>query len=397
MTSRLMMSFVLAALFGRPAELKRPVTYSQDVAPILSARCAGCHRRGDIAPMSLETYEEVRPWAKAIREQVLSRRMPPWPADSRYGQFANSCFLSKAEIKTLVSWVDEGALKGLSNRPAAVLNFVDGWKIGKPDTIIDIGTDFMIPATGALPEQAFRVSTVWNEDRWVVAAEIRPGDRRAVHHLVVTTSDPSRKPSAGGMSILSTWAPGDPPFEATPESARLLPAGSIITFEIHYTPIGQVIHDRTQLALKFAQVPPKFLELVSSRDYAQDFVIPPGQSNYELKMDWMIKETITVTGWMPHMHLRGKDFRITIIYPDGAEEVSLLVPRFDWHWQIFYRIKKPLVLPAGTCVRFLAHYDNSANNRNNPDPTSIVGNGPQSSDEMMTVIYSHIVPNNSFD
>jgi hypothetical protein len=342
--------------------------------------------------MSLSTYTEIRPWAKAIKERVLNRSMPPSPPDPRLLSFRNSRYLSTADLQTIVSWVDAGAPEGDPNDLPAVPDFGTDWAIGKPDLVIDTGTEFLVPSHGNIPQQTFTVSSGLDEDKWVVAAEIRPGATAAVHHIVVRISDPVQRPTARGMPILLTWVPGQDPFLGGTERARLLPSGWTITFEIHYTANGKAALDHTRLGLKFASTQPKQIERISAIAYADDITIAPGEPNHELKISWTAAEDVTLTGWMPHMHARGKDFEATIVYPDGKQEKALFIPNYDWHWQIFYELISPLFLPKGTRIDYRAHYDNSPNNKNNPDPLATVVSGEENWNEMMTVLYSYLVP-----
>ena len=369
------------------------VTYTKDVAPILNQRCVGCHRTGEAAPMSFATYKEVRPWAKAIHEAVLSRRMPPWLADPAYGRFHNDRRLPQQEIDTLAAWVDAAAPEGDSRRLPPPAEFADGWNIPKPDVVVDIGTDFEVPAEGVVPYKYFRVPSNFSEDKWIEAAEIRPHNRGVVHHVIVFIQEPGQSSfqGGGGSTLLVGFAPGEQPLHCRPGAAKLVKAGSTFVFQMHYTPNGKVVADRSYVGLRFAKEPPK-VRAVTGRALNLGFRIPPQDPNYEVKSTWTAKEDVHLLGFMPHMHLRGKDFQYTVVYPDGREQVALRVPRYDFNWQLTYELAEPLALPKGTRIDCVAHFDNSANNKFNPDPAKEVRWGDQTWEEMMIGWFTYAVP-----
>ena len=388
------LAFIIA---GLPAFAADPTpTFSQHIAPILFQRCVECHRPGEAAPMSLTSYQEARPWAKAIKQAVLTHAMPPWLADPHYGEFGNARRLTDSEIRTLTAWADNGAPQGDPKQTPAVPHFETGWNIGKPDVVIDIGRDFDIPAQGTVAYQYFTVPDKFTEDKWVEAAEIRPGQRSLIHHILVFIQEPVRdqeqQRSSGGLgNLLVGYAPGEQPARFDPGTARLVKAGSKLTFQVHYTPNGKPATDRSYIGLKFAKEPPKFRAITASATNRQ-FLIPAGDPNYEVKSTWTARQDITLLGIMPHMHVRGKDFKYTIVYPDGREEVLLNVPRYDFNWQLQYELKSPLTLPKGTRIDCVAHYDNSPNNKYNPDPTQDVKWGDQTWQEMMMGFFTYSIP-----
>ncbi|MBI3697490.1 MAG: thiol-disulfide isomerase [Acidobacteria bacterium] len=363
------------------------------MAPILNERCVGCHRAGEAAPMSLGTFKEARPWAKATREAVLEKRMPPWLADPQYGKFHNERRLSRQEVDTLVNWVDAGAPEGDPKDLPPAPKFETGWNIPKPDMTIDIGTDFEVPPSGVLPYKYFRVPSGFTEDKWVEAAEIRPDKRGVVHHVIVFISDPNQKGSQGGdgSNLLVGFAPGEQPARFPPGTAKLVKAGSTFLFQMHYTPNGKATTDRTYVGLKFAQEPPQY-RAITGRALNFGLRIPPHDPNYEVKSTWTAKQDVRILGFMPHMHLRGKDFQYTVVYPDGRDQVALKVPKYDFNWQLNYELAEPLVLPQGSRLDCVAHFDNSANNKYNPDPNKEVRWGDQTWEEMMIGWFTYLVP-----
>jgi hypothetical protein len=371
------------------------VTFTKDVAPILNTRCVECHRPGEVAPMAFTSYKEVRPWAKAIKERVVLRAMPPWLADPNHGEFLNDRRLSQQEIDTVVAWVNAGAPEGDARDLPPAPTFEAGWNIGKPDAVIDMGADFDVPPEGTVPYKYFRAPTNFAEDKWIQAAEIRPGRREVVHHVIVFIQEPGKQETGRGErggALLVGFAPGEPPIRMQPGTAKLLKAGSTLLFQVHYTPNGKPVQDRSRIGLKFASEPPKYKAMV---DKALNFVfrIPPGDPNFEVKSTWTAKDDVSMIELMPHMHWRGKDFKYTAVYPDGREQIILSVPKYDFNWQLRYVLKQPLLLPKGTRIDCVAHYDNSPNNKYNPDPTKEVRWGDQTWEEMMIGWFTYTVPN----
>ncbi|MBI4472853.1 MAG: thiol-disulfide isomerase [Acidobacteria bacterium] len=359
-------------------------TFSRDVAPIFYKACVDCHRPGEAAPMSLLTYKEARPWAKSVKEKVSDRAMPPWLADPRFGHFENDRRLSEKEIATIVSWVNAGAPKGNDKDLPAPPKFVEGWTLGQPDVVLSMREEFEVPADGVVPYKYFTIPTNITEDKWVNAVELRPGNRGVVHHIIAFLQEPG-KPFRGegsASNLLGGTAPGDPPNRYPEGTAKLVKTGTNIVLQMHYTPNGEPTKDRSSVGLFFAKVPPKKTAVTGAAMNVR-FVIPPGDPNYEVKSSWTAKEDIHLVGLMPHMHVRGKDFTYTVTYPDGRSEIILSVPRYDFNWQLGYRFKQLIALPKDSRIDCVAHFDNSINNKFNPDPTKEVRWGDQTWEEMM--------------
>ncbi len=235
------------------------VTYTKDVAPVMQKRCQECHRPGEIGPFSLLSYEDAQKRTSRIREAVLEERMPPWHADPRYGQFANDRRLSQDERDTLLAWIDQGALKGNDKDLPPPIKFTQGWKIGEPDKVFSMASEFKVPATGVLDYQRFVVDPGFKEDVWVQAAECRPGNRKVVHHIIVYVLPPGRREPYevdGTAAVLVGWAPGDMPAIYSPNTGRHVKAGSSLVFEVHYTPNGTEQTDRSSVGIRFAEKPP---------------------------------------------------------------------------------------------------------------------------------------------
>jgi hypothetical protein len=390
MTVRFCAGYFLASLGCATAASP---TFSKDVAPILYSRCLECHRQGEVAPMAFSGYAEVRPWAKAIKQAVLTRTMPPWLADPHFGSFRNDRRLPDDAIRTIVAWVDAGAPEGNPREMPPLPRFETGWRIGKPDAVFDIGSDFDVPAEGVVSYKYFTVPTNFTEDRWVEAAEVRPGQRGAVHHVIAFVREPSDKsdrPTETG-NILVGYAPGENPLELIPGTAVLVKAGSSLTFQVHYTPNGKAVKDRSYIGLRFAKEPPKY-RAYRGMSVNPFFRIPPNDPDYEVRSSFTASQDIALDSLMPHMHLRGKDFEYTVVYPDGRREILLRVPKYDFNWQIRYHLQSPLMLPKGSRIDCVAHFDNSANNKFNPDPTKEVRWGEQTWEEMMIGFFTYMVP-----
>ena len=382
MRYRLSMLILIAAAAGAADK----ATFTKDVAPILFKRCAQCHRTGEVAPMPLLSYQDARPWAKSIKEKVLTGAMPPWLADPHYGDFVNDRRLSKKEIDTLVAWVDSGAPKGDDRDLPPAPQFEEGWIIGKPDAVISMQEEFSVPAEGVVPYKYFTVPTHFTEDRWIQSAEIRAGARQAVHHIIVNVVDP-KEPKAGGAGEgrgfkLAGFAPGEQPKTYPAGTGKLVKAGSNFVFQVHYTPNGKEVKDRSYIGLIFSKEPVTRKALTGTA-INHDFAIPAGDSNYEVRSSWTAQEDVRIVDLMPHMHVRGKDFTYTAVYPDGRSEIALKAPRYDFNWQLLYQFREPLYLPKGSRLDCVAHFDNSPNNKYNPDPSKPVKWGPQTWEEMM--------------
>jgi hypothetical protein len=379
----------------RPA----PVTFTKDVAPILYKNCVRCHRPDEIAPMSLLTYQEARPWAKAIRQRVAERTMPPWFADPAHGEFSNDLRLSQPDIDTIVAWVDRGAAKGDDRDMPPPPPYAPGWTISEPDVVFTMPEEYAVPADGVIPYLYYTVPTNFTEDKWIQALEIRPGNRKVVHHVIVSVLEPSaaRGPITQGAqrppvdvvrSQLGGTTPNRPGAIFPAGTARLVKAGSSLVFQMHYTPNGEATKDRTSIGLIFAKTPPQKV-LRTGLAANNRFVIPPGDANHEVRSATTVSEDVHLLTLMPHMHFRGKDFTYTAVYPDGRTEILLRVPKYDFNWQLTYSFKKPIALPKGTRIECVAHFDNSSGNLANPDPKAEVRWGDQTWEEMMIGWYSY--------
>jgi len=383
-------------------------TFSKDVAPILYKNCATCHRPDETAPMSLLTYQDARPWAKSIRQYVSSGVMPPWHATEPRGVFLNDRRLTEGDKETLIHWVDAGAPEGDPKDLPPAPKFVDGWQIGKPDLVLTMSKSFDVPAKGTIDYQYFTVPTHFTEDKWVQAMEIRPGVRAVVHHVIVYMKEPEGTPMESGFIpvlpkmpkrerpngaaahkeedqspgvFLAGTAPGAPPMVFQPGEAIKIPAGSTLTFQIHYTANGKASADQSSIGLIFAKEPPA-REIIASAFLNPLFTLPAGSPDTAVDSAIEFKEDAHITSLIPHTHLRGKSWEYRLIYPDGRSEVVLEVPHYDFNWQTWYTFANPLAVPKGSRLEATAHYDNSVNNPSNPNPKVDVRWGDQTWEEM---------------
>ena len=381
------------------------VTFNKEVLPILQKRCQDCHRPGEVAPMALLNYQDARPWAKSIREAVLTKKMPPWFADPHYGKFANDRSLSQAEIDTIVAWTDGGAKEGDPKDAPAPRHFVEGWNIGQPDLVLEMPNAFEVPAAGQVEYQYVVIPTNLTEDRWIQATEVRPSNRAVMHHVIAFIREPGSKwmteaqpgvpfvpakGSRGGAlsSGLGSYVPGQviaPP--GAPRRATLVKAGSDIIFQLHYTPNGKATTDKTKIGIIFAKDAPA-TRLVGGNSASLRFAIPPGDPNYKIEASSTLQYDCDLISMMPHAHLRGKAFEYRIVRPDGEAETVLSVPHYNFNWQLTYYLEKPIHLTKGTKVQVTAWYDNSPNNPFNPDPAKEVHWGEQTWEEMMMGYFS---------
>jgi len=363
------------------------VTYTKHVARIMQQKCQECHRPGEAAPMSFLSYRDTMAWADTIREVLNERRMPPWHADPQYGHFANDRSLSNQDRATLLAWLDQGTPKGDNKDMPPPRAFVRGWQIGKPDVVFEMPSAYNVPADmprGGLPYQRFRVHTNFKQDRWVERAETRAGVPSVVHHIIiwVVAAGEDYQPGNPDTQLLCGTAPGDMPQILPPGTAKKIPAGADLIFELHYTPNGTAQKDRSRVGIIFARQEPKY-EARTIGIANNEFQIPAGADNQPVEQWFQFPEDSQLLGFMPHLHLRGKDFKYSVIYPDGKQDILLSIPRYDFNWQSAYREAKPLLMPKGTKIHCEAHFDNSAKNLSNPDSTIPVRWGDQTWEEMM--------------
>jgi hypothetical protein len=387
-------------------------TFTKDVAPILYRNCVNCHRPGEIGPMPLMSYEQARPYAKAMANAVTNRTMPPWHADAPAGTFHNERALTDRERHTIAAWASGGALKGDLRHLPAPPAFADGWSLGTPDVVFEMAQDYRLPAKGTIEYEWFYIPTNFTGPKWVTSIEVRPGDRAAVHHVLVYyrakpdgkpvpvaranqehQSDPPpveqgiaqhpRRTDLSGMPprLVSTYAPGTNPQVAPPGTAFRLEPGGIIELQMHYTTTGKPASDRTKIGITFA-TDPSPRELRAQHFMNMSMRLPARAANIAVATDLEFVQDATVWGLFPHTHLRGKRWAYTLELPNGERKPILTVPRYDFNWQTYYMFKEPLQVPKGSKIVSTAWYDNSAANKSNPNPEVDVLWGDQTWQEM---------------
>ncbi|HEY7424824.1 MAG TPA: redoxin family protein [Gemmataceae bacterium] len=364
---------------------RKDVTYAKHVALILQQRCQACHRPDQPAPFALLTYSDAVKHARMLKEVTTQRRMPPWHADPRHGKFTNDRRLSDKEIETLAAWVDAGTPKGDDKDLPKPVAWVKGWRMGKPDLMLEMPKEFEVPADGTLPYQQFTIDPGFKEDMWVDKAEARPGAAGVVHHVVVYILKPGQdKPfdNKGNINTLVGWTPGDLGLVCPPDTGLRIPKGSKLMFEMHYTPNGTAVKDRSSIGLIFHKKPPK-CEMLMNTFMNESIRIPPRDPHYRAEATMRLPADARILSLVPHMHWRGKDYFYELIYPDGRKQTLLSVPRWDFNWQNTYQFAEPVKMPKGVRLHAVAHWDNSRNNPYNPDPDKEVRFGLQTWEEMM--------------
>ena len=375
------------------------VTYHRDVARILQQHCVSCHQPGGVAPFALDSLAAVRDRTRVIRRVLEERTMPPWfaapPPPGTPAPWAHDRSLPERDRADLLAWL------GSADRPEGdpkdaplPRRAPTGWTIGKPDLVVPLSRAYAIPAGGVMPYQFDIVTTTLTEDRWVSAYEILPSARDVVHHVLVNVHAPGgpvRDHEEGATGYWAVYVPGNGAHIYPEGFARRLPAGSRVSFQIHYTPSGRPVQERLQLGLVFAKVPPRY-EVRTLPIPDRDLRIPPGAAHHVETASRRLPYDLPLLSLMAHLHVRGKAFRFELLSPDGAPEVLLDLPQYDFNWQLRYDLRQPRLLPRGSTVRVTAVFDNSAGNPANPDPTRTVRWGPQTSDEMLIGYLEYFVP-----
>jgi len=396
---------VMALMMGSAAgasaaEAEGAPTFAKDVAPIFYDNCVTCHRPNHLAPMSLISYEDARPWARAVKSKVLAGEMPPFFADTSVRAYKNDTSLTQQEIDTIAAWVDGGAPRGNDADLPEVPQFAEGWSIGEPDLIFTMLEPFEVPADGTVPYSYVTVPTNLKQDVWISAYEFVPGDRRVLHHVIAQVMEDDGKPATGEVLLTRdgdrTRAEGATVGGYVPNRlgtvypagvASRLPAGADIEAQMHYTTIGKPVTDRSSWGVVLAAEPDSMRRAGGGQVINPMFRIEPGNPSFEVTASRKISEDTYLSSMMPHMHVRGKSAKFIIKFPDGREEVALSVPNYDFNWQLNYQLEEPIFMPAGSELQAVFTYDNSTNNRHNPDPTAEVRWGDQTWEEMMLGYY----------
>jgi peroxiredoxin len=376
------------------------VTFSNQIARILNKHCVECHREGEIAPFALTSYDEVVGWGDTMLEVIRDGRMPPWHADPKHGDFINARVMTAEEKLQIQQWVDAGCPEGDTSKLPPQPTYTNGWQLPRePDLVVNMRDEpFDVPAEGTVRYQYFQTDPGFKEDKWVKAAELQPGNRAVVHHILVFVVPPGGRIKGEDSTtgeFLAAYVPGHRAPHYPKGMAKHIPAGSKLAFQLHYTPIGTPQKDLSRLGLTFAESEEVIEQVVVTQQASNHggLVIPPNADNFRVEAKSKTAPTdVQILAFMPHMHLRGKSFSYEAHFPDGRKETLLDVPQYDFNWQTAYRVAKPVSLPTGAYLQCVAHFDNSENNLSNPDPTQTVRWGDQTWNEMMIGYFDVAIP-----
>ncbi len=370
------------------------VTYSNQISRLFNKRCVECHRDGQIGPFPMATYEDVLGWGEMIREVIDEGRMPPWHASPEHGTFKNDCRMTADEMNLVARWVENGQPEGDPADLPEPPEYQEGWGIPEPDQVFYMNDDgFEVAAEGVIEYQHFTVDPGFTEDKWLTAVEARPGNFAVVHHIIVFVVPPRTRGQRFELQgALLGYAPGTQPTNLREGYGIKIPAGSKLVFQLHYTPVGTVEHDRSSIGMVYMDESEVTHEVIGGVVGTQDFTIPAGEEEYSVVTEETLTNDRSLLAMLPHMHLRGKAFKYEAKYPDGTSEVLLDVPEYDFNWQLWYEVAEPKLLPKGTVLKCTAVYDNSDDNVYNPDATIDVGFGDQTWEEMMFGWYSYTIP-----
>lgn len=405
-------------------------TFAEDVAPIFYKNCTTCHRPGGLGPFSLLDYDSAKANVNEMYDAVSKKTMPPWHAEGPHGVFSNDRRLSDADRQTILRWIDAGAKPGDLKKQAPRPNYPSAWSMGKPDVVVEMQEDFTVPAKGTVEYQYFEVPVNITEDKWVQAIEVLPGAREVVHHVLVYARAPQPAPtaplpSAGGRgnplppvlirnrahslppdpprvdfthvprgplgTLIGTETPGNSLMELPKGTALRLRAGTVLTFQMHYTAHGHEMKDRTKVGFRFAAEAPDE-EIFASQFLNGSLVLPAGAKDVQVPAEIGFGQPVRLWGMMPHTHLRGTRWYYKLEKPDGTSQTVLDVPNYDFNWQTYYMFATPLEIPAGAKITSMAWYDNSATNKANPDATKDVKWGDQTWEEMQYTGFLYSVP-----
>lgn len=390
------------------------VTYSQEISRIIQSRCQECHRPGGVGPFAMENYDDALSWAADIAAFTKNRTMPPWKPAAGYGDFHNARAIPQHEIDQIQQWVKAGCPEGdVKNLPAPIV-FSDSWKMGPPDVILTAQSDYQVGPDGIDEYRCFVLPTNFDGDRYVTALEVLPGNQRVVHHVIafvdttgrsntLDAADPKEgySTSAGFPGFfpsggLGGWAPGNQGHELPPGMAKVLPRGANVVMQVHYHRTGKPETDRTQLGLYFAKPPiTRAVRTIPVMPFGgpwSGMKIPAGADNHEVRASLVLPADVLAVTITPHMHLLGKDMRVTATLPDGTLQPLIDLQYWDFNWQESYQYREPVRLPKGTRIEVVAHFDNSAKNPHNPSqPPKTVHWGEQTNDEMC-IAFIEVVP-----
>ncbi len=402
-------AFFVAPTPAKPKALKK-VTYAADVASILNKNCVECHRPGEVAPFSLIGYDNAKKWSRMIAQVTTTRQMPPWKAVDGFGEFRDAKRLSASDLETLKAWDANGAPRGNAKDEPKVSGFASEWALGTPDLVLQPSKPFNLPSEGTDLYRNFVIKNEFPEARWVKAMDVKPGNTKVVHHVIVYLDNQgmSQKLEAkntdgqegytrfGGVGFMPSgslggWAPGLRPHKTPDGTAFKVAPGATIVVQVHYHLSGKPETDQTRVGVYFAKEPIE-KEVLLSWNFNFNIDIPAGEKNYRAEFNRTIPAPITVYAVMPHMHLLGKSMKAIATTPDGKVIPLVYIDDWDFNWQMNYVLKEPLHLPKGSKIHIDAVYDNSADNPRNPNsPPQEVTFGEMTKDEMFLMIAAYTV------
>lgn len=405
---------VLSSMSANVARSTEPVTFNRDIAPLIFKNCATCHRPGEVAPFSLLTYADVQKRAKQIQKVTASKFMPPWKSVASHGPFIGERRLTADEIALIAQWVEQGSVQGEAKDFPPAPQFRDGWKLGTPDIILTLPEAYSIPADGPDIYRNFVLDLKIPAGKFIKAAEFRPSNRRVVHHaaLAMDASDRSRKDDAadpapgfkGSLNIpgqllpgsLSAWTPGRDPLPLPEGFAFPWRAGADFVLQLHLHPSGKPELEQSQVGFFLTDEPPQ-RSMYDVNLIFRGINIPPGEKTYRTRDEFTLPIEMELFGLFPHMHLIGKEIKVTAHPPSGASFALVQIDDWDFNWQSYYQCEKPVPLPAGTRIVLEAVHDNSAENPRNPSqPPERVVWGEQTTNEMSAAMLQ-LVPKNESD
>ncbi len=374
------------------------LTYADHIAPLLQDNCYKCHQEGGIAPWAMNNYNAVFGWSRMIKQVLLTQRMPPWQADPEVGEFHGDLSLSQEEKRQLVAWIDGGMTKGQGDPLALLKPNENKYSLGTPDLEIRLKKED-IPASGIIDYRMQEYALNTEEDLYLKAVEVLPGNPNVLHHVLANIEYPKgyefpvkQRASEWLDGIMAGWAPGGEPDIFPEGTGKLIPKGSTVHFQLHYTTSGKAESDETILGLYFHEERPD-IEYITIGPSNFEIFIQPKLPHQPFSAVKKFEEDVTIFSMLPHMHYRGKSMDFTMIYPDGSEEKLLSVPAYNFNWQRFYVLKHPVFAPKGSELIVNAVFDNSSNNEFNPDPSETLYFGEQTFDEML-VGYVSLVKGN---
>lgn len=385
-----------------------PPTFNRDIAPILDAQCAQCHRPGEVAPFSLLTYQDAAKRAGLIAAVTQKHVMPPWKPEPGYGKFEHERRLSAEQIALIGEWAKAGAPEGNPKDKPATPTFAEGWQAGEPSMVLKAGKGFNVPADGPDLFQCFVLPLNIDQDSYILSAEFRPGNRRVVHHGViyvdetgaarrrVADSADGSYPCFGGPGVatsglLAGWAPGTIAEAGDPQLSIPVRKGTDLILQIHYHPSGKAESDISQVGVRFSGPPTHGRTSILMVNMNID--IAPGDSNYVVKSSLVLPRDVEISGVFPHAHWLCKDMKLNAHLPNGETSHLIWIKDWDFNWQGGYRFEKPLALPKGTRLDMEYTFDNSAKNLRNPaSPPIRVQFGEQTNDEMAVAFFTVILP-----